>query len=136
MEENKQYVAISFYKNDIIKTYKKADKEMSIIAFPKSSIYAGYVWHYPSAWIKEYDKEKQDPNFTYNADKRYISVKADSYIIITRSEINAETKQMVQVDKKDLTPDRVKEAMKRPFKQQNQNVVEDKKETEGDANNG
>lgn len=128
-------ISIAFYKGDIIHTYKRKtdDMDMSIIAFPKSSIYAGYVWHWPTSWIKENDKSKDDPHYSFNPDKRWISVKPDQQMDIVRQEQNPETKQWETADIIKITADRIKEAMKRPFK--NQNGFVDKLKG-GEENNG
>lgn len=105
MEENKNII-IDFYKSAIVKEYSHNGKQTSMITFPKFSIYAGYVWHYPSEWIK---------NSQFEEDKRYISVKPEKTFIISRLEKDTDSvdKHMVVTNKLELTADRLKEAMRK-----------------------
>ena len=120
-EEKGNNIIIDFFKSAIMpKGYEKNGRKMSVIAFPKFSIYAGYVWHYPTDWIKQ---------SKFGEDKRFISIKPDAKIIITKSVQNQETKQWEKVDSIELTADRVREAMR---KQPKAETTDEK----GETNNG
>lgn len=94
---------INFYKGDIKSTFEKKDRKIACIGFPKESIYAGYVWFYPVDWIRE---NKDNP------EKRWLSIKDKFKITIIKSVKNASGKY-VNTDEKEITPEELKEAMKR-----------------------
>lgn len=115
------YVNIAFYKSDIVRNYDKDGRNMSVIAFPKQSKYAGYVWHFPTLWIKDNEKAKDDPAYSFNPDKRWVSMKDDNDVHIVKSVLNMDTHQFEKEDEIILKATDLKEFMKRPYKANNAN---------------
>ena len=98
-----EYINVGFYKGDVKSTFDRKGRSVSCIAFPKCSIYATYVWFYPTNWIKE---NKANP------EKRWVSIKEGNNITVVRSAKNADGKYET-VDTKEISPTELKEAMKR-----------------------
>lgn len=97
---------INFYKGDIKSVFDRNNRKVACIGFPKDSMYAGYVWFYPADWIKD-NKD--------NAEKRWVTIKNEYKVTIVKSAKNANGK-FETVDEKEITPQELKEAMKRKQK--------------------
>ena len=120
------FINIAFYESDIVRNYEKDGRSMSVIAFPKQSKYAGYVWHFPTLWIKDNEKAKKDPAYSFNPDKRWVSMKDDNEIHIVKSVLNSETNHYEKEDEIILKASDLKEYMKRPYKANNADGVSNK----------
>lgn len=105
-------ISVSFYKGDIKHIFerKSDNRKMAIIAFPKDSIYFGYVFFYPAQWI--YKNEKANPQYSSNPDRRWIYITNDYLADIFLSDKDKTGKFYVK-DKKTLTALELKEGMKR-----------------------
>ena len=122
MSLQNEYITVAFYKSDIVMNYEKEGLQMSVIAFPKSSKYAGYVWHYPTFLIKDNDSAKDVPACSFNPDKRWVRFKRTDDVHIIKTSFNEEIKRYQKEDEIILTIGELKEAMKRPYKLANKNV--------------
>ena len=104
--EEVQKTNINFYKGDVKSIFERNGKSVACIAFPKDSPLYGYVWFYPSDWIKV---NKDNP------EKRWLTIKDKYKVTIVKSAKGANGK-FETVDQKELTPSELKEAMKRKLK--------------------